>query len=263
MAAPNQAGPAGGTFITFEGGEGVGKSTHTRCIGHLLRQAGHTVTVTREPGGGAVGESVRDLLMQNFEPAMPAMSELLLLFAARAGHLEQVIEPVLARGEIVLCDRFTDTSYAYQGITRGLGVDAVSKLEGIGMATVLRFCQFDSISYREIDAIRSDDAYQCVRYSGCTALCHAFLDLHSDRMSRVMTLYSVTQAGRPSIGRIGNQATRPARLNACISVRSTSGRRTQYFPLNYLWRISLRGVTPHAMTRWHVAGGFFCPEFAS
>lgn len=118
-----------GRLFTFEGGEGAGKSTQ---IGHLaayLRAAGHTVRTTREPGGTRLGEAIRGVLMGEYDAPMPAMSELLLMFAARAAHLAQVIEPALAAGEIVLCDRFTDASYAYQGAARGLGETAVATLE--------------------------------------------------------------------------------------------------------------------------------------
>lgn len=118
-----------GRFITLEGGEGAGKSSQIAPLAAALEADGHTVCVTREPGGTALGEAVRGVLMQEYADSMPAMSELLLMFAARAAHLQQVIEPALARGEWVLCDRFTDASYAYQGDARGLGAKAVATLE--------------------------------------------------------------------------------------------------------------------------------------
>jgi len=116
-------------FITLEGGEGAGKSTHLQSIGSWLESRGHTVVLTREPGGTALGEAVRDVLMADHGSPMPAMSELLLMFAARAAHLQQVIEPALAAGKWVISDRFTDASYAYQGAARGLGDAAVATLE--------------------------------------------------------------------------------------------------------------------------------------
>lgn len=118
-------------FITLEGGEGAGKSSQLSTLTDTLRARGITVCTTREPGGTQLGESVRSVLMSEYESAMPPMSELLLMFAARAAHLEQVIEPALARGEWVLCDRFTDASYAYQGAARGLGAEAVATLEAL------------------------------------------------------------------------------------------------------------------------------------
>lgn len=118
-----------GLFLTFEGGEGAGKTTQIKYLSQYLEQQGHEVTITREPGGTQLGEAVRGVLMGQYDHDMPAMSELLLMFAARAAHLEEVIEPALARGEIVLCDRFTDASFAYQGVARGLGESAVATLE--------------------------------------------------------------------------------------------------------------------------------------
>lgn len=118
-----------GRFITLEGGEGAGKSSQLAALSQKLRTQGVAVCVTREPGGTQLGEAVRSVLMGEYDAPMPPMSELLLMFAARAAHLAQVIEPALARGEWVLCDRFTDASYAYQGAARGLGHEAVATLE--------------------------------------------------------------------------------------------------------------------------------------
>ncbi len=118
-------------FITLEGGEGAGKSTQIETVAQALRACGHDVVTTREPGGTRLGEAIRAVLMADYEAPMPAMSELLLLFAARAAHLEQGIEPALGRGAWVVCDRFTDASYAYQGAARGLGGPAVATLEAL------------------------------------------------------------------------------------------------------------------------------------
>lgn len=120
---------AGGRLICFEGGEGAGKSTQIATLATHLRAAGHDVLTTREPGGTALGEAIRAVLMADHGAPMPAMSELLLVFAARAAHLAEVIEPALAAGRVVLCDRFTDASYAYQGAARGLGKATVATLE--------------------------------------------------------------------------------------------------------------------------------------
>lgn len=116
-------------FVAFEGGEGAGKSTQIQAVAQQLRAAGYEVVCTREPGGTSLGEAIRGVLMGDYDAPMPAVSELLLVFAARAAHLAEVIEPALARGAWVLTDRFTDASYAYQGAARGLGDDAVATLE--------------------------------------------------------------------------------------------------------------------------------------
>jgi len=106
-----------GKFITFEGIDGAGKSTHIATVVDLLRQKGFEVVATREPGGTSLGEKLRELLLH--EP-MHLETEALLMFAARREHLAQVIEPALARGAWVVCDRFSDATYAYQGGGRGL-----------------------------------------------------------------------------------------------------------------------------------------------
>ncbi len=118
-----------GRFITLEGVEGAGKSTQLDAIVAWAESHDLAVVATREPGGTGLGEAIRGLLMDEYDAPMPAMSELLLMFAARAAHLAQVIEPALAHGAWVVCDRFTDASFAFQGAARGLGADAVSVLE--------------------------------------------------------------------------------------------------------------------------------------
>lgn len=114
-------------FITLEGGEGAGKTTNLAFIEHHLKQRGVDVLRTREPGGTPLGEDLRALLLREGEVC--AMAELLMVFAARAQHVEQVIRPALAAGRWVLSDRFTDASYAYQGGGRGVPLDQISSLE--------------------------------------------------------------------------------------------------------------------------------------
>ena len=118
-----------GYFITIEGGEGAGKSTALPFVRDWLTRAGHEVVVTREPGGTGLGERVRELLLHRRELLMSAETEALLMFAARAEHLAQVIRPALAAGKTVLCDRFTDATYAYQGGGRGLPAARIAELE--------------------------------------------------------------------------------------------------------------------------------------
>lgn len=120
---------ARGLFITVEGGEGVGKSTNIAFLEKQLAGRGVDLVVTREPGGSSLGERVRQLLLAVDEEAIDAMAELLLVFAARAQHINTLIEPTLAAGKWVLCDRFTDATYAYQCGGRGIDRAAVSALE--------------------------------------------------------------------------------------------------------------------------------------
>jgi dTMP kinase len=116
-------------FITVEGGEGVGKTTNMGLIQSILESRGFEVCITREPGGTALGEMLRtSLLNPELEPPV-AMAELLMIFAARAQHISTVIEPALAAGQWVLCDRFTDATYAYQGFGRGIDLTAIATLE--------------------------------------------------------------------------------------------------------------------------------------
>lgn len=107
-------------FITLEGIEGVGKTSAVECVATWLRAQGREVLVTREPGGTQLGERIRALVLEHNDIPIAPLAELLLMFAARAQHLEQRIRPALARGEAVVCDRFTDATYAYQGGGRGL-----------------------------------------------------------------------------------------------------------------------------------------------
>lgn len=131
MAAEQQSSPEKGRFLTFEGLEGVGKSTNIEFATRYLREHDIPVLVTREPGGTALAEQLRELLLQPREEPMADMTELLLVFAARAQHLEQVIKPALARGSWVICDRFTDATHAYQGAGRQLGHEGITQLENL------------------------------------------------------------------------------------------------------------------------------------
>lgn len=118
-----------GKFITIEGTEGVGKSTNIEFIKQYFVQKNIPLTITREPGGTPLAEEVRDLLLKNRSEKMDETAELLLVFAARAQHIENVILPALDCGNWVLCDRFTDATYAYQGGGRGLSLSLIKELE--------------------------------------------------------------------------------------------------------------------------------------
>lgn len=120
-----------GPFITFEGPEGSGKSTQLRRLATRLRSEGRTVLETAEPGGTAIGMQIRRVLLDAKNHELRPTTELLLMFAARAQNVDELILPALARGEIVLCDRFTDSSLVYQGAARGLGAEVVYEVDRI------------------------------------------------------------------------------------------------------------------------------------
>lgn len=115
-----------GLFLTLEGIDGAGKSSHIDALEALFRAAGRTITRTREPGGTPLAETLRELILTR---PMDPLTESLLVFAARRDHVVQVIAPALARGDVVLCDRFTDATFAYQGAGRGFDADVLSTLE--------------------------------------------------------------------------------------------------------------------------------------
>jgi len=120
-----------GCFITIEGIEGVGKTTNIEFIEKLLRDAGKEIVMTREPGGTSLGEDVRELLLGHKHDGMSRDAELLLMFAARAEHLDKVVVPALDENKWVLCDRFTDATYAYQGGGRGFDTAPIEVLENL------------------------------------------------------------------------------------------------------------------------------------
>jgi dTMP kinase len=120
-----------GKFITFEGLDGTGKSTQMRKLAGALRAAGHKVVETREPGGTATGEKIRRVLLDSRTEGLSPLAEMALMFASRAQHIAEVIQPALDHGQIVLCDRFTDSTEAYQGSGRKLGTEAVLKLHRV------------------------------------------------------------------------------------------------------------------------------------
>ncbi len=115
-----------GLYISFEGIDGAGKSTHIEGLAAAFKAQGRQVTLTREPGGTPLAEKLRELVLHD---AMDPLTEALLVFAARRDHLNQVIEPALARGDVVLCDRFTDATFAYQGGGRGFDLTVLRQLE--------------------------------------------------------------------------------------------------------------------------------------
>jgi dTMP kinase len=115
-----------GIFISFEGIDGAGKSSHVQAVADAFSKAKRQVVLTREPGGTPLAEKLRDMVLH---VNMDSLSEVLLMFAARRDHLQQVIEPALARGDVVVCDRFTDATFAYQGAGRGFDLSVLKQLE--------------------------------------------------------------------------------------------------------------------------------------
>lgn len=118
-----------GRFITLEGGEGAGKSTQARRIADWLRAQGRGVVLSREPGGSPLAEAIRQLVLRDWPEGIDAQTEVLLMFAARAAHVHQTLAPALAAGTDVVCDRFVDSSYAYQGAGKGIAQSSLAALE--------------------------------------------------------------------------------------------------------------------------------------
>jgi dTMP kinase len=151
-----------GLFITFEGIDGAGKSSHVQALAAWLRGRGHEVLVTREPGGSPLAEALRELVLNR---PMDALTESLLVFAARRDHLRQSIEPALAAGSFVLCDRFTDASFAYQGGGRGVDLAVLAQLEawvqgGLQPALTLWFELPPALAAQRRAAARAPDRFE-------------------------------------------------------------------------------------------------------
>lgn len=125
-----------GLFISFEGVEGGGKTTNIQYIAEKISDAGHDIILTREPGGTKLSEAIRELLISKDFPEMHSNTELLLMFAARSEHLNTVILPAIDQGKWVLCDRFTDATYAYQGGGRGIAKQTIETLESLVQGTL-------------------------------------------------------------------------------------------------------------------------------
>lgn len=166
-----------GKFITFEGIDGAGKSTHIAFVTELLRQAGHDVVNTREPGGTELGEQLRGLLLHS---SMHLETEALLMFAARREHLAQVIEPALQRGAYVLSDRFTDASFAYQGGGRGLAISKLDQLEqwvhpNLQPDLTVLFDVPLEVARARLDVAREPDKFERERSDFFAAVRHEYL----------------------------------------------------------------------------------------
>lgn len=162
MTQPPAATVSRGLFISFEGIDGAGKSTHIDGLARAFRDQGRTVTLTREPGGTPLAEKLRAMVLGD---AMDPLTESLLVFAARRDHLVTVIEPALARGEVVLCDRFTDATFAYQGYGRGFNLEVLATLEqwvhgGLQPELTLWFDVPPAVAAARLAQARSPDKFE-------------------------------------------------------------------------------------------------------
>ncbi len=186
-----------GKFITLEGIDGAGKSTHLGWLENVLRSKGKTVVVTREPGGTPLGETLRELLLDNNE-TMHAETEALLMFAARREHLDKVILPALARGDWVISDRFTDASFAYQGGGRGLATQKLDDLEqwvqgNLQPDLTLYFDVTVELGRQRISAIKPADRFEKEQ----DAFFRKVRDAYLERAHKFPRRISVIDANRP------------------------------------------------------------------
>lgn len=186
----NASRPHPGRFITFEGGEGAGKSTQIRLLSDALEKAGYAVLQTREPGGSPGAEEIRALLVTGDGDRWTGMTEVLLHFAARADHLERVVRPALSEGKWVLCDRFVDSSMAYQGVAQSLGKDVIRDLTNLVVSTtmpdltlILDLPVTDGLA-RAGARGEGEDRYEKMGQTFHETLRQAFLDIATDAPDR-------------------------------------------------------------------------------
>jgi dTMP kinase len=202
-----------GFFITFEGIEGCGKSTQVRLAAERLSRAGHEVVVTREPGGCPIADAIRAILLDARNSAMVPMTELLLYAAARAQHIAEVVEPALASGKIVLCDRFTDSTLTYQGFGRKLDRELIARLNALAAGsikpdmTLLFDCPVETGLARAMARINANSTAREERFEQESLLFHerirdGFLSLAAAEPSRFVVLN-----GSRSIGEIETMVT--------------------------------------------------------
>ena len=183
-----------GLFITIEGIEGVGKSTNMEYVHQSLLAAGIEVVLTREPGGTELGEKIRGLLLDHRNQSMVEDTELLLMFAARAQHLAEVIKPALAQGTWVLCDRFTDATYAYQGGGRGIEIERIAQLEQWVQAdlrpdaTLLLDAPVDIGLARAAGRDQESDRFEREKEAFFVQVCKAYLALAEKNPGRYHTI---------------------------------------------------------------------------
>lgn len=191
MDAPSVKNP--GRFITLEGGEGAGKSTQIQVIKDYLLSRGNDVVVTREPGGTPEGQEIRNLLVSGDKDKWSPLSETLLILADRAAHLERVIRPALAEGKYVVCDRFFDSTKAYQGVAGGLGLDVIHNLQQPVLGTTLPDVTFLLDIDPEKGLRRAQERGGELRFESKTLAYHrtlrnAFLDFAAQEPDRIFVI---------------------------------------------------------------------------
>ena len=192
---------APGRFVTFEGIEGVGKSTQVQRAADWLRQQGLDVVVTREPGGTPLAESIRRLVLEPQADRVDGIAELLLMFAARSIHLTNLIEPALARGAWVLCDRFTDATEAYQGAGRGVPIEYVRALEQIAQQgrrpglTLLLDAPVDLAMERSRRRGAQNDRFEAERAEFFQRVRQGYLDIAAREPERVLRVDATRDVG--------------------------------------------------------------------
>lgn len=179
-----------GVFISLEGIDGAGKSSHIQAMTQFLQAKGYEVCVTREPGGTALGELLREqVLHQN----MDGLTEALLIFAARRQHLNEVIRPALQRGQAVLCDRFTDATFAYQGGGRGFDEGVLSQLalwvqEGLEPSTTLWFDVPPAVAAQRLRSARAPDKFEAQNEVFFQAVAKAYARRMADAPERIVRI---------------------------------------------------------------------------
>lgn len=203
-----------GKFITLEGGEGAGKSTQQRRLAAWLRESGREVVETREPGGSPGAEEIRNLLVTGAAGRWDPLTELLLIFAARRDHVLRTIEPALARGAWVVCDRFIDSTMAYQGVAQDLGRDTVGRLQALvcgelqpDLTLVLDLPVEEGLA-RAGSRAGGEDRYEQMDRAFHERLRAAFLDIVAREPRRCLLVDAV-----------GDEAAVAARLQAAVSER--------------------------------------------
>lgn len=187
-----------GRFVVIEGGEGVGKSTNMQFVQDYLHQQGVTFQTSREPGGTELAEQIRNLIVSHHRESMDPMTELLLVFAARAQHLTQKIRPVINSGQWLVCDRFTDATYAYQGGGRQLDKTVIRQLEQIVQADLRPDCVIILDAPVELGRQRASQRAELDRLEAENLAFHQRVrDAYLERAAQYPDRYKVIDAARP------------------------------------------------------------------
>ncbi len=195
---------AQGIFITFEGGDGAGKTTHINLLAHALEERGYEVVRTREPGNTNIGEKLRAIVLDPAHGEMSDMCELFIYEAARAQLVNQVIQPALARGAVVLCDRFTDSTFAYQARGRGIAEDTVRALNAVACQGVCPDRTIVMVAPSAADGLkRALDVSDADRLESAGINFHArvnaaFIELVEKEPQRIRMVYSESQISETS-----------------------------------------------------------------